>query len=343
MGTTPLLIKNMNPGMHKITVKLEKYQTYVEDIEVQDNRIYNYKYFLTPLYASFFVLNDFWIKGEGDEKIVPPYSITDISGGYYKVRINKDQLEFSKSEFFTVSKWLTLGIGIIGSFVGFFGDALFPDLTTLPFFKGLFGGAGVISLTFSGIFFIMDWSTETKTSISIVQDLNMETDSSEYQRGLGLINSFKYDEALFVFSQFLEKYPNSKYTADVIYYIAFIYEMKDDYEKALKFYTYLVNQFPVIEWYDIALFSMSKIYYKQHYYEKSIQTLRNILFIDEDVVSREMVFLYLFRNSYYLYKTDKTYEKYLSVYFESFINQFPSSNYIWELIYKGFKINGQVF
>jgi len=68
-------------------------------------------------------------------------------------------------------------------------------------------------------------------------------DKVEFDRALKLYKEGKYDRAIAAFKEFKNKYKNSKYVPDAIFYLAESYYNKGEYDKAIINYDYLVNSY----------------------------------------------------------------------------------------------------
>jgi|GEM_PF-1556197 tetratricopeptide (TPR) repeat protein len=338
IGQTPYLITNVSIGIHKIVLKKNNFQTHVEDINIDKEGVFRIRPNLIPINFSFFVPNVFYIIDKNNEKIIAPFYVNDISSGFYKIVLEDQKVEIKKFNFFSYSKWITLCYSLISLSSGFLLDKIIKidENFTKDYFnitKGLLVGSGTLSLIFSTLFFIFDLKTKKNGTIEIIPYQYKESESDIYSKAMYYLNSSKYDEAIYYLTQFYESYPDSKFISDVIYYLGYIYEIKEDYEKALKFYLLLINNYPVYEWYDLTVFSIAKIYYKQKRYLKSMETLRNILFIDEDLVPKELVYLYFFRNCYYLRKENNLFKQSITLYFNIFKEYYQTSKFIYEIYY----------
>lgn len=340
VGKTPCLITNVSNGVHKIVIKKENFQSYVEDLKIEKEGVYKVSSFLIPIYFSFFVPSTYYVVNSSGVKVESPFIVNYITNGFYKINLTNKKVEIKKINFFTYGKWVTLGTGLVAIGSSFLVKTDQNDVNQVDnikniyLTKGILIGSGVISLIFSAIFFVFDFNTKNMNiDISFVPYQYKESESELYAKAMFYLNSLKYDEAISYLNQFFETYPDSKYISDVIYYIAYIYEIKEDFERALKFYLMLINEYPVYEWYDLTLFSIAKIYYKQKMYARSIEALRNILFIDEDLVPKELVYLYFFRNAYQLRDTSEYFKKSLTIYFNLFKEYYQTSKFINEIYY----------
>ncbi len=68
-------------------------------------------------------------------------------------------------------------------------------------------------------------------------------DKVEFDKALKLFREGKYDRAIAAFKEFKNKYKNSKYIPDAIFYLAESYYNKGEYDKAIINYDYLVNSY----------------------------------------------------------------------------------------------------
>ncbi len=77
-----------------------------------------------------------------------------------------------------------------------------------------------------------------------VEAAKKPTESSLYEKTLGLFREDRYDEAIEGFKEFLKMYPGSDLADNAHFWIGECYRMKEDYEKAILAYQKVINGYP---------------------------------------------------------------------------------------------------
>jgi len=146
------------------------------------------------------------------------------------------------------------------------------------------------------IYFLFTTAFPKKVDLTVNTNPQNKPDETLFLKGQSLINQGEYDLAIDQFLAIIDNFPESYYIPHAIYYIAFCYDATSQYEKSKNYYEKLLQEYPIIDFYDISYYSLGKIYYDSKLYEKSINYFQNIIFIDENIISRATVYAYLLLN-----------------------------------------------
>lgn len=338
MGNSPIIIVNLKNGFYSIRIEKEGYQTFNGKFELKEDKTYNFIFTLIPSTFSFLVNNNFSIEWKG-KKIKSPFYVENMIPGVYKISIKKDSISIKPDNFYSDLKWIGFTTSLLfGGLYIYFEFVQVPNLYTQGVYDGLkysFLSAFIISSGVSIYSFIKD-NKVRKYGYDINSNPQINEDQKLFYNALNLLNKGEFDNSLSILKRLLENFNNSKFYPSALYYIGYIYEKKNNYKFALKYYEKLIYEYPVYEWYDIALFTAARIYYKNKIFKKSLYLLNNILFVDKLLVSDEIVSFYKFLNYYGLIESgqkSKENTDNLTYYYNIFKIKYSESSLKYEVFY----------
>ena len=149
------------------------------------------------------------------------------------------------------------------------------------------------------------------------------TDKYLFDGGIIYYNSGNYETAILTFQQLLDDFPDSSYTDDAQYYIAYINEKKlGYYSKALLEYYELLINYPDSIWADDAQLGMGNCYYSSGEYNNAIVEYQKVIDEYPDSPFHAFAQYYIGHSYRYLYNFTQAVTEYNKV-----IDNYPESDY----------------
>lgn len=308
IGQTPYIVRDLNTKDIKLKLEKERFIKFEKTIEIKDNKKYESVFiYLQPTNFSLAVLENNSII-INKNKYNSPVEIENINNGSYQIYKKGDTIYFvhDKTKFYIslVSYFLTLGSAGYGLLTGS------PEYFVIS----------ALSLIIS-IYFITTTYLPVKDDFIIDTNPLQKEDENIFIAAQNLINESQFDKAINQLQQIINKFPESYYIPHCLYYIAYCYDALGNFEKSKNYYEQLLQNYPIIDFYDISYYSLAKIYYDAGIYEKSIQYFQNILYIDENLISKDYVQAYLLLNYIKIFlNMGKDYKDEIVYYFQNVLN-----------------------
>lgn len=307
VGQTPFIIRDLNTKTLKLKIEKDKYLAFEKSIEIMEGKKYeSFFIYLQPKNFSLSVLDTYSIDIKKD-KYESPVEIENIPNGSYQIYKKDNTIYFihDNAKFYIsiLSYLLTLGsagYGIMNNSAEFY-------------------IVSAVSLVIS-VYFLLTTFLPAKEQYIINLNPTLKEDEVFFQQAQNSINKSQFNDAINQLQQIITKYPESYYIPHSLYYIAFCYDALGDFEKSKNYYEQLLQNYPIIDFYDISYYSLGKIYYDAGLFQKSIQLFQNILFIDQEIISEDYVDAYLLLNYLKIFlTTNQDYKDEVTYYFQKVI------------------------
>lgn len=98
-----------------------------------------------------------------------------------------------------------------------------------------------------------------------------------YINARSLLVTDQYDQAIIIFKQYLDIYPNNNYAPDAHYWLAKTYLAKDQYQLAKTTFVTFQQSNPLHHKYSNSLFELARVYVELNQTEKAKSLLNNML------------------------------------------------------------------
>jgi TolA-binding protein len=108
-------------------------------------------------------------------------------------------------------------------------------------------------------------------------DPKADNDRVYYENGLSLYKMKNYDKALLLFGEYLELYPEGAFRKDALRNMGDIYLSRFDYQKALKYYQYLYQEYNSEEEGIGGYFQMGICYSRMGNSKKAVDIFKDII------------------------------------------------------------------
>lgn len=304
VGQTPYILRDLNSSSTKIKIEKSNFLTFEKKLDFKENKKYESIFvYLHPKNFALSVIDTYSIN-INKTKYDAPVKIENIPNGSYQIFKKDNTIYFihDKAKFYIslLSYILTLGSAGYGALVGS------PEYFIIS----------AISLVIS-IYFIFTTYLPQKDEYLINLNPLYKEDEAIFIQAQNSINQSQFNLAINQLQQIMNKFPDSYYVPHSLYYIAYCYDALGNFEKSKFYYEQLIQNYPIIDFYDISYYSLAKIYYDANLYEKSIQFFQNILYINPDIISQDFVDAYILLNYIKIYlSSKKDFKDEITYYFE---------------------------
>ncbi|MEJ5272676.1 MAG: tetratricopeptide repeat protein [Spirochaetota bacterium] len=283
VGQTPFIIRDLTAKTIKIKIVKDKFLTFEKSFTINEDKKFDSIFvWLQPQNFSLSILDTYSIK-LNKEIYDSPVEIDNIPNGSYQIYKKGNTIYFihDNVKFYIsiLSYILTLGSAGYGALNGS------TELLIVS----------AVSFIIS-IYFLFTTYLPSKDQYLINKNPLIKEDENIFTQAQSYLNKSQFNQAIGLLQQILTKYPESYYVPHSIYYIAYCYDALGDFAKSKNYYEQLIQNYPIIDFYDVSFYSLGKIYYDAGLYEKSIQFFTNILFIQPDIISEDYVDSYILLN-----------------------------------------------
>lgn len=283
VGQSPIIVRDIVSSKIEVKIIKKDYFPFSTDLKIEKDEKYkslyivlsNKKISLSSLDSKVNIKNNTYDS---------PVSIENMPSGFYRIYKKNDTIYIVPDNF-------KFFISLLSYFLTGFSTYLTISNPSNVNLIVMTVASAVLS-----IYFLFTTAFPKKVDLTVNTNPQNKPDETLFLKGQSLINQGEYDLAIDQFLAIIDNFPESYYIPHAIYYIAFCYDATSQYEKSKNYYEKLLQEYPIIDFYDISYYSLGKIYYDSKLYEKSINYFQNIIFIDENIISRATVYAYLLLN-----------------------------------------------
>ncbi len=285
-GTTPLLLKKLVPGKHKIEIVKNGYDNYFTTVETSKKEIKYIKPKLNAITVSIeihdedtILLNGIEIKNTGTPLKLPSgkYDIYREDNILYIDPIYPKQKRINVLNVFVPTLFLLSGGLTIGELV----DGNRKDNDKMSFFSPLttITYSATLSLLITDIVLHKKKIKYLETYSVTVRSLGAGGDSANdhYQKAQEFLTLNKRDKALEYYKLIINDFSDSLLMPEALYKVAKIYKIEGKNKLAIAKLKLILREFPAPEVYDKACNMMAEL---QNSKEKKVFYLKKMVFYD---------------------------------------------------------------
>jgi len=165
-----------------------------------------------------------------------------------------------------------------------------------------------------------------KEKMQIINKTPAAEDSIFFETAINFLATGEIGKSTNLLLSILNLYPQSDLVPKVYYMVGQNYFLNGDFENAERYWDTFIGEYPVYDYYDYVLKSLSDIYYSKKDYKMAINLLDRIVFSD-NVINRETVYSSKAKIYYDVYVVTNEEQYYVSAESEytELINRFVSS------------------
>ena len=279
---TPVLLKTLNKGKHRIEISKHGYKNKKVILEVEEdtNKIIN-----ISLQQDFFTLN------VSDNEKTKNYNL--INGNY--TISNEDNIsvepEYPKQKYIDS---LNIIIPVMGGFsaaltVNELSNPRYDDALLSPFVLSTY----IVNTLFISADIMLHLNkNKFKDRYSRINHIEEKTDLREYFiLGNRSVEEGFLDEALSAYNHIIDTNTDSEFYPYALYKAGAIHMIQNNHKKASNLYDRIITEYPMPDLYDKALKNLAEISIREKKYDKAVTYLNEILYITnlyskEDIMKR---------------------------------------------------------
>ena len=297
IGTTPLLVRDVAPGEHQITLIKPGFLRRSETVSVSAGEFGQYSVTLEPnVFVGAFAAAETVVAGttysRQDARLILPAGTYEFSQS--GTRLSLDPVYPNESALRGLR--VATPVVVIAAIVATIEDMLVQD-SARSYFTSLLPSpatfaAWTAAAASSGFLIALNLDKDRYEAQTIVRELETTLTDAESERyyldGDRALAAGNLGTALTNYTRVVVDGGDSEYVPLALYKTGRIYSISGEGDLALPLFKLLVRDYPVPETYDRALKSISDIYLSNGHHDDAILSLESMVFVD-DLYDREEI------------------------------------------------------
>ncbi len=290
--TTPIYLRAIFPGKHRITIVKEDYEGYTQELDFSQGETKTVHIDLEQQsFDTSFPSEQIVFRGSEGLESAEAYRFPH---GRYAYRVEDGDLHvtpvFPNDGLLTAMN-ISIPVCVAISALLTVNDLLFPPDSGLPLSPTTLSAYGItagvigvdVVLHLKKRRFVEDAQKKIQSS-----RLGYHLAQEHYEKGQEMLSQNRMSEALENYTWIIQNSRESLYFPYTLYQIARIHYIQGESELALREFELIINQFPLSDLYDKSLKTLADLHYAAGDYNRSLDLLDSMVFLDP-LYSREEI------------------------------------------------------